>query len=237
MSKINLEYIFPTALYSVQLDNMEKIHEDLTKYIYSLKGTDKQKLEHEKYKASSQGGWHSSFLDTDVPQVNALCQKLFPLINPIVEGLGWDTDNYELNCDDMWSIVNPKYAYNTSHVHKNSLLSVAYYLKVPKGGNAGSFVIKDPRSFASFFPPQLLHKDKNGEDIRGQQPPETIGCVNGQSNAIEVDPKEGLMLIFPSWLEHKVTQNLSEEEDPDRIVISFNISQGMNYIPVIKKNN
>ena len=118
MSKINLEYIFPTALYSVQLDNMEKIHEDLTKYIYSLKGTDKQKLEHEKYKASSQGGWHSSFLDTDIPQVNALCQKIFPLINPIVEGLGWDTDNYDLRCSNMWSIINPKYAYNTSHTHK-----------------------------------------------------------------------------------------------------------------------
>ena len=33
--------------------------------------------------------------------------------------------------------------------------------------------------------------------------------------------------MFPSWLEHKVTQNLSEEEDPDRIVISFNVSQGI----------
>ena len=46
------------------------------------------------------------------------------------------------------------------------------------------------------------------------------------NNAIKTrKPKEGLMLIFPSWLEHKVTQNLSEEKDPDRIVVSFNISQ------------
>jgi|TARA_B110000908_G_C10068742_1_gene364085 uncharacterized protein (TIGR02466 family) len=230
MSKIILEHIFPTALYTVQLGGMEKIHKDLIDYIYSLKGVSKQK--HNKYKASSQGGWHSSFLDTDVPEVKTLCQELFPPLNPIVEGLGWDLENYKIKCDSIWSIINPKYAYNTSHVHKGSLLSVAYYLKVPKGGNAGSFVIKDPRSFATFFPPALLKKDKGGENITPQQPPETIGCTNGQSNAIEIEPKEGLMVIFPSWLEHKVTQNLSDSIDPDRIVISFNVSQEMKITPL-----
>ena len=50
-------------------------------------------------------------------------------------------------------------------------------------------------------------------------------------------PSQGLLILFPSWLEHKVTQNLSEEEDPDRIVISFNISQGMKIITSNKKNN
>ena len=220
MSKINLEYIFPTALYTIQLEGMEKVNKVLTDYIYSLKEKEQEKLENKKYKASSQGGWHSSFLDTDIPQVNALCQKIFPLINPIVEGLGWDTDNYDLRCSNMWSIINPKYAYNTSHTHKGSLLSVAYYLKVPKGGKAGNFVIKDPRKYATFFPSCKLKKDINPE-----VPYMAIGSQSGQGNSLKVEPKEGLMLVFPSWLEHKVTQNLSDEKDPDRIVISFNISQ------------
>ena len=218
MSKINLEYIFPTALHSIQLEKMEEIHKSLINYIYSLK--EKEKLESKKYKASSQGGWHSSFLDTDVPQVNALCQKLFPLLNSIVENLGWNNKDFEVRCDSMWSIINPKYAYNTSHTHKGSLLSIAYYLKVPKGGNSGNFKIKDPRHYNTFFPAVELKKN-----ITPQIHPVAIGAHGGQGNSIEIKPKEGLMLIFPSWLEHKVTQNLSEEKDPDRIVVSFNISQ------------
>jgi len=31
------------------------------------------------------------------------------------------------------------------------------------------------------------------------------------------------MIVFPSWLEHRVIQNLSDEEDSDRICIAFNI--------------
>jgi uncharacterized protein (TIGR02466 family) len=220
MSKINLEFLFPTALYSIQLEKIEEIHKNLINYIYSLKEKEEKKLENKKYKASTQGGWHSSFLDTDVPQVKALCQKLFPVLNSIVGGLGWNDEDFELRCSAMWSIINPKYAYNTSHTHKESLLSVSYYLKVPKGGNSGNFKIKDPRHYNTFFPAAKLKKD-----ITPQIHPMAIGAHGGQGNSIEIEPKEGLMLVFPSWLEHKVTQNLSEEKDPDRIVISFNILQ------------
>ena len=35
-----------------------------------------------------------------------------------------------------------------------------------------------------------------------------------------MNTEEGSLLMFPGWLEHGVTQNLSNE---DRIVISFNL--------------
>ena len=52
MSKINLEYIFPTALYTIQLEGIEKVNKVLTDYIYSLKEKEQEKLENKKYKAS-----------------------------------------------------------------------------------------------------------------------------------------------------------------------------------------
>ena len=37
---------------------------------------------------------------------------------------------------------------------------------------------------------------------------------------MEITPKEGDLLIFPAYLYHAVSENLSEE---DRIIISFNV--------------
>ena len=37
---------------------------------------------------------------------------------------------------------------------------------------------------------------------------------------VEIEPKEGDLLIFPSYLYHSVGKNLSSE---DRIIISFNV--------------
>ena len=38
---------------------------------------------------------------------------------------------------------------------------------------------------------------------------------------IKIEPEEGKLLLFPSYLNHAVEENLSDE---DRIVISFNIN-------------
>ena len=37
---------------------------------------------------------------------------------------------------------------------------------------------------------------------------------------IKIEPEEGKLLLFPSYLNHAVEENLSDE---DRIVISFNL--------------
>lgn len=245
MSKINLEYLFPTALYTVQLEEMDQIHESLLNYIYKLKGGLKGgSTEHEdnginklfdfetslnphqpenrRVRSSTSGGTTIS-LETDNEHVNSLCQKLFPIINTIGGGLGYDLKNYELNCSGIWTNINQKYSFNDSHTHNDSLLSVAYYIKVPKDGKGGNFVIKDPRTYSGFFPYPFLKEDVSSDLSLASQNPQSISCLNGKYNFKEIEPQVGKMLIFPSWLKHKVSQNLSEEEDADRIVISFNI--------------
>ena len=100
----------------------------------------------------------------------------------------------------MWAI-NHKDAFNEKHHHGNSSLSAAYYVKADE--NAGDIVFFDPRPANVFCHPFAKEVNKYNAQVQS------------------VTPKAGTLVLFPSYLEHKVNPNLSNEE---RIVISFNVS-------------
>ena len=77
---------------------------------------------------------------------------------------------------------------------------VAYYVKAPK--DCGTIKFINPNSVAKERFPKLENKTEFNQ------------------NGIEINPSEGDLLIFPSYLMHAVNRNLSND---DRIVISFNI--------------
>lgn len=91
---------------------------------------------------------------------------------------------------DMWGNINYKNSYNGNHTHGNTLSGV-FYLKVPK--DSGRLILCNPavRSDAQF--------------IRESNYP--------------IVPEPLALILFPSWLEHYVEPNLSEET---RVSISFN---------------
>jgi uncharacterized protein (TIGR02466 family) len=101
---------------------------------------------------------------------------------------------------DYWSIISRKYAYNAAHNHGGALLSAVLYVRVPSG--SGFLRFHDPRSAKVMCP--------------------TVGQDSGSllHQSVKVDPKEGLIAIFPSFLVHDVTMTLAEEP---RIIFSFNI--------------
>jgi len=74
--------------------------------------------------------------------------------------------------------------------------------------NAGDLIFFDPRQANVFHHP--TSKEANSLNCQVQS----------------VTPRSGTLVLFPSYLEHKVAENLSNEE---RIVVSFNVS-------LIKKN-
>ena len=90
---------------------------------------------------------------------------------------------------------------NLRHQHGNSTISGAYYVRAPK--NSGDIVFYDPR-------PAPVYSHPNAK---------APNSLNAQVNAIS--PKEGALILFPSFLDHSVNENLTSEE---RIVISFNIT-------------
>jgi uncharacterized protein (TIGR02466 family) len=98
---------------------------------------------------------------------------------------------------ESWINMHDRGGFNFEHMHDGSLLSGAFYLHVPPG--SGGLVLRDPR-------------------------PRTAGAFlkAGVANAINdlyIEPRVGLLVLFPYWLEHHVEPH---ENDIPRISISFN---------------
>ena len=101
-----------------------------------------------------------------------------------------------------WLNINPKGSFNVLHDHSgkiNNFLSGVFYVKVPE--NSGNIYFKDPRGLVKCFPDEQYFATGIDE--------------------MELQPQENMLLIFPTWLSHRVGMNMSEE---DRISIAFNIN-------------
>ena len=114
--------------------------------------------------------------------------------------MGWKYVANKVKIIAMWSIINKKNSFNIKHNHPNSYLSAAYYVKVPK--NSGNISFYDP---------------KEQKNIRF---PKTKKFTEISAVVSSMEPEEGDLLLFPSYLYHSVSENLSDNE---RIIISFNI--------------
>ena len=118
----------------------------------------------------------------------------------VFKDMGWNLKDQETKITSMWSIINKQNASNARHIHSNNYISAAYYVKAPQ--KCGNIVFYDPRSVTTFRYPKISTPNK----------------LN--TNIFSIQPKEGLLVLFPSYLYHSVAENKSDEE---RIVISFNI--------------
>ena len=99
-----------------------------------------------------------------------------------------------------WGIATYDGGYNIRHCHPGCLLSGVLYLAAPKG--SGALRLSDPRA-AKRFEPSLFRNE--GHPGHGD---------------FLITPKEGLLVIFPAWLEHEVGPSVGI--DTPRIIMSFN---------------
>lgn len=110
---------------------------------------------------------------------------------------------WQCNITNIWHNKNYKYSSNTAHVHCGAEFSGSYYIKVPE--NSGRIVFKNPNkhiSMSPFYDSMILRNN----------------VYNSDSHAIM--PIEKTLLIFPSYIEHYVEVNQSQ--DP-RYSIAFNL--------------
>tara|TARA_R110000803_G_C11832969_1_gene303553 strand:+ start:54 stop:647 length:594 start_codon:yes stop_codon:yes gene_type:complete len=102
----------------------------------------------------------------------------------------------DLQICNSWSNILNKDEVIYYHKHSNSYLSGVFYLD----NRSSPITFRNPSSFSKYgWAPEF-------------SPPET-------SDNMSVIPKKGLLLLFPSWLEHSV---LTSQED-NKISIAFNI--------------
>lgn len=130
---------------------------------------------------------------------NFICEELYDEIkNSIPKVDSKPIHNIKIY---MWLNINKKNNRNAMHHHSpynGVIMSGVYYVKCPK--NCGDIEFYDPRLYVTTALDMQYYNDGNVY--------------------WSFEPKENMMMIFPSWLHHAVSQNKSDE---DRISIGFNI--------------
>ena len=141
-------------------------------------------------KASNEGGWQESISDYQDE----------PIFKNFIEAILQTIRVTKLKGEKViihsWANINEKGNWNFPHNHLGSDLSGVYYVKVPK--DSGDIVFFDPRKIDTIN--SAFEEDH----------PTSMG----------VQPLEGNLIMFPSYLEHMVTPSQSDET---RISIAFNI--------------
>ena len=194
MNKPNL--FFPTPVWTLQLDNYYSINEQMYKFIKITQSKDQQGISKSNIK-----GWHSKDFNMQENEPKDFIKFILPAIEQVITDMNWEKQKQSININNMWAIINTGGSANLRHQHGNSTISGAYYVRAPE--NSGDIVFYDPRPAPVYTYPKAVNPN----------------LLNAQVNGIS--PKEGALVLFPSYLDHSVNENLSNEE---RIVISFNIT-------------
>ena len=194
MNKPNL--FFPTPVWTLQLDEYQSINEQMYKFIKITQSKDQQGISKSNIK-----GWHSKDFNMQENEPKNFIKFILPAIEQVITDMNWEKQKQSININNMWAIINTGGSANLRHQHGNSTISGAYYVRAPK--NSGDIVFYDPRPAPVYTYPKAMNPN----------------LLNAQVNGIS--PKEGALVLFPSYLDHSVNENLSNEE---RIVISFNIT-------------
>ena len=157
---------------------------------------------------TNQGGWHYAFdlFQLDAPPVAELRdrmeQHVQAFLNHVRRVERRNKDRFRLQ---GWINVNRAGDRNLLHSHPGSLLSSAYYVKVPRRMKGGEIVFRDPRG------PAVAMYETPGIELPWV----------GSGLGIPFVPEPGKLLLFPSWLEHHVEPF---EGDGERISLSFNVT-------------
>lgn len=146
---------------------------------------------------SNAGGYHSETLDIHTEPF----KSLFDIIHKEVSEYAFNfLEAKKVEYDNSWYMVNRPYSYNLKHDHPYASISGVFYVTKPK--NSGDIVFHNPHRVQHFLPNDSVEKFNN---------------YNAGKYFFHAKEKD--LLIFPAWLEHEVTQNLSKK---NRIAISFN---------------
>ena len=193
MNKALVRDIFKVPLYEFKLDlDNDKLYNFCLNYEQHNSGRS----------VSNQGGYQSQDLDNS----NSILQPLIKQIklhadtfsDQIINGL-------EQTVDNVWFNINRHKDFNINHNHPNAEISGAYYVRTPK--DCGQIGFIHPGHDVLCY-----YNSKRG--IKSSE----MGPYDSESWNMPVN--EGTLYLFPSWLNHHVTSNLSKTED--RVSFSFN---------------
>jgi len=203
--KITVDKLFSTPLLKIDLSDKALMNESLCEFLLAKESSETQRRTGGVQK-SNVAGWRSKddLLQLNNPQVNLLATEVSKAVGELmkVPSSSGATSSRYLFQMYAWANVNRRGAYNVVHTHPNHHWAGVYYVRA--GTNdvdkplSGLLEFSDPRPGAGLIPVKDF----------------------GFGDRIRIQPRDGLLVIFPGWLPHFVHPY---DGDDERISIAFNI--------------
>jgi uncharacterized protein (TIGR02466 family) len=190
---------FASPIFTFEIDGAAELNAALVRDVAAYRATS----EAQGMSRSNQHGWHSptDFFRRPEASFKALAEQINVALTTATRQVSPKLDlSDKAYALQGWINVNERGAYNTPHSHPDHEWSGVYYVKIPPGaeGRSGHIEFLDPRGPV--------------QQMEGLQSAYFVPKVRRA-------PREGLMLVFPSYLRHWVYPN---EQDDVRISIAFN---------------
>lgn len=200
------QFLFPTPVILHDLDGADYLNQDLAERIQAKRAEDPG------IKRSNYGGWHSE-VDMMVWAEDAARILLGEAINVSSQQTAdvhpHGKRDFEFDAQ-MWANISGPGNSNQMHCHPGAMWSGVYYVDVGEDETGvdveGELLLLDPRfPMNVMYMPELVNKYADGKPQYAQVP---------------IRPKNGRMVLFPSWLKHSVRPYIGTRE---RISIAFNL--------------
>ena len=201
---------FANPVMEIQLDlDLKK----LTEFAFEMKNKDKNGANH-----TNRGGWQSNDISEEkheefIKLKKEISQHLQTYHLEVFRGMKFK-GNVVHSLNNMWVNNNEKHNYNEWHIHPGGTLSGTYYIKHDGSKESGNIIFKHPKGTYITICHWFEELVENFNEVTSEN--------------IECTPKPNMLLIFPSWLEHKVEPNLKNDT---RISLSFNAA------PILEKKS
>jgi len=185
---------FPSPIITFDLPYYHKFRDSLIEHIYDVRAQTQTVLR------SNNGGWQSP----PVSLPNTFANHIFANLNEIVTTQFLASD-WICEIGNLWYNINPSGACNDRHTHPGCDLACVFYVKIPDG-DCGQLELENPNHFTQFH--MLNTMD------------ESIKDTTKISHSLWFPPEEGVTVVFPANLLHRVMTNNTNH---DRISISWNM--------------
>lgn len=196
--EVKLKSLYATPLVDARLGQAAEINECLKVIVLEKEAGDRGVAR------SNVGGWHSAtdFFDWPHEEIRVLKAAVAQLVMQTTQAISPDLADFRTRLGlSAWANVSRRGDYNIVHNHPGFHWSGSYYVctGAPDAdrGPAGCIQFRDPRIAINMMPMPGAAFDR----------------------PVLIRPVEGMMLLFPSWLEHFVHPHAGSQP---RISIAFN---------------
>ncbi|MFC6672586.1 2OG-Fe(II) oxygenase family protein [Marinobacterium aestuariivivens] len=184
--------LFPTLIWE------SRLQADLVRMINRLILEQMQELRRTLPSLTAGESWQSGNRMQDATALQPLLQVLDIAAKDMLRALRIGQD--DLRVTGCWLNLNARGAGHRMHSHPNNFLSGVYYVRTGEGADTINF--HDPRVQAGVIKPPVTE------------------LAAGNTDQVVLRVEEGMLLLFPSWLQHSVDPNRG---DIERVSVSFNL--------------